>query len=440
MKRKSFIALLMALVMVLAACTPGAPKNDAKEEGKGLAEGIKAEISVQTEADWKGYYEKVVERVKAKNPDAVINLIEVGSFDHLDTIDKTDASNKDVADVFALPADRIYGLVQNDVLAGIDSKKIAEAVGGWDDFDSGIGGNFKIKEEYFAFPYNIETLILFINKANAEAAGVDISKPMEVNDLEHNQALLPLFDAWFGVTATNSSKIDLLGKEDDKLKSDMTIEWSELPAEKQETIKALFEYWKANNEANAALFDKEAGWGYIDTTFTSGGKGIVRLGGPWETGSINGFTNDGKDLEVQPINNLTLAGKPLTHWQSGWGLGINSRIEEDKDKVALAEAVIAEIINPEHAVDLFKATGKILENVKVDVYKSSDLSDSDKAVISAVIESYATAPARPLFTEWGSVWDTWKNAILSWNSVKPADAEAAYKEIKASFDAMMQNF
>ena len=172
---------------------------------------------------WKGYYEKVVERVKEKNPDAVINLIEVGSFDHLDTIDKTDASNKDVADVFALPADRIYGLVQNDILAGIDSKKIAEAIGGWDDFDSGIGGNFKIKDEYFAFPYNIETLILFINKANAEAAGVDISKPMEVNDLGYDQALLPLFDAWFGVAATNSSKIDLLGKDGDKLNSDMKM-------------------------------------------------------------------------------------------------------------------------------------------------------------------------------------------------------------------------
>ncbi len=358
----------------------------------------------------------------------------------MDTIDKTDASNKDVADVFALPADRIYGLVENDVLAAIDSKKISGAIGGWDDFDSGIGGNFNIDGEYFAFPYNIETLILFINKANAEAAGVDITQKMEVTEMDHDQALLPLFDAWFGVAATNSSEIELLGKEGDKMESDMTLAWADLPADKQATINALYDYWKANADAGSSLFDAEAGWGYIDSTFTSGGKGIVRLGGPWETGSINGFTNDGADLDIQPIGNLTLAGKPLVHWQGGWGIGLNSRIEEDKDKVALAEALIAEIVNPDHAVELFKATGKILENVKAETYASSDLSDSDKAVIAAVIESYQAAPARPLFTEWGSVWDTWKNAVLSWNSVKPASAEDAYNEIKASFDAMMQNF
>ena len=50
----------------------------------------------------------------------------------------------------------------------------------------------------------------------------------------------------------------------------------------------------------------------------------------------------------------------MKHWQGGWGLAINPRIEEDPDKVALAEAVIAELVNPEYFVELFKATGKIL--------------------------------------------------------------------------------
>jgi len=94
----------------------------------------------------------------------------------------------------------------------------------------------------------------------------------------------------------------------------------------------------------------------------------------------------------------------------------------------------------EYAVDLFKATGKILENVPADEYSASDLSDTDKAVIEAVITSYENAPARPLFTEWGQVWDTWKNGVLSWNNTQPADAEAAYGELKSSFDAMMAGF
>ena len=41
--------------------------------------------------------------------------------------------------------------------------------------------------------------------------------------------------------------------------------------------------------------------------------------------------------------------------------------------------------------------------------------------------------------EYGPVWDTWQNALLSWSAKKPANAEEAYKEVKASFDGMMAN-
>ena len=34
----------------------------------------------------------------------------------------------------------------------------------------------------------------------------------------------------------------------------------------------------------------------------------------------------------------------------------------------LAQAMIQEIVNPEHAVEFFKATGKILENVTAEKY------------------------------------------------------------------------
>ena len=119
---------------------------------------------------------------------------------------------------------------------------------------------------------------------------------------------------------------------------------------------------------------------------------------------------------------------------------MNARIEEDADKVAIAEAMIKEIVNPEFAADLYKATGKVLENVSAETYQGMDLPETDKKIIAATIESYKEAPARPLFKEWGDVWDTYKNAILSWNSVKPADEKAAYAELKASFDSMMANF
>ncbi|WP_297790047.1 extracellular solute-binding protein [uncultured Anaerococcus sp.] len=440
MNNKFKALMALSLAAVLTAC---GGKGADKADDKAAAEpgDVAGKITVQVEKDWMDYYKKAADRVKEKFPKAEIELKEIGSFDHLDVIDQTDASNKDVADVFALPADRLVGLAENDVLGSIDSKKIAEELGGWDDFDKGIGGNFNLNGEYFAFPYNIETLITYVNKKNAEAKGIDTTKPIELNDVkDESTVLLPIFDAWYGVAATNSSNIELLGKgEDGKLFSDFTKEWKDLEPEKQATIKALYGYWKKHNDAGTKLFDPDAGWGYIDDEFKAGKGGVARLGGPWDAASVSEQAGEG-NLEIYPIDHITLAGKPLNHWQSGWGLGINARIEEDANKKAIAEAMIKEIVNPEHAVDLYKATGKILENVKNETYQASDLPETDKKIIDATIKSYATAPARPLFKEWGDVWDTYKNAILSWNSSKPANEEEAYKQLKASFDSMMANF
>ncbi|WP_297689346.1 sugar ABC transporter substrate-binding protein [uncultured Anaerococcus sp.] len=441
MKNKFKSLMALSLAVVLTACG-GAKEADKGADTKEAANTDAAtKLTVQAEEGWVDYYKAAAERVKKQFPNADIEIKTVGSFDNLDIIDSTDATNEDVADLFAIPADRLYGLHGNDVLGAIDSKKLAEEIGGWDDFDKGLGGNFNIDGEYFAFPFNIETLITYVNSANAKEKNVDLSKPIEIEDVaDESTVLFPLFDAWYGVAATNSSNIELLGKkEDGTLYSDFTKEWDELEPEKQATVKALFDYWKKHNEAGTQLFDADAGWGYIDDTFKPGNGGVARLGGPWDAAAIGEQAGEG-NLEIHPIGQLTLAGKPLTHWQGGWGLAMNARIEEDADKVALAEAMIKEIVNPEFAADLYKASGKILENVPVDKYKEMDLPDVDKNIIEATIASYKEAPARPLFKEWGDVWDTYKNAILSWNSVKPADEKAAYAEIKASFDSMMANF
>ena len=437
--KKSFKSLFaLSLAFVMTACGGGS-KDQGTDEG--ASTDTSAKLSVQVEEEWLPHYEKAVERVKETYPDAEIELKQVGAFDHLDIIDSTDATNEDVADLFAIPADRLYGLHGNDVLGAIDSKKLAEEIGGWDDFDAGIGGNFNIDGEYFAFPYNIETLITYVNKANADEKNVDPTKPIEIDAIDDESTVLfPIFDAWYGVAATNSSGIELLGKkEDGTLFSDFTKEWEELEPEKQETVTALYNYWKKHNDAGTQLFDADAGWGYIDEAFKPGNGGVARLGGPWDAAPISEQAGE-ENLEIYPIGQLTIAGKPLNHWQGGWGLAINARIESDEEKTALAEAMIKEIVNPDYAKDLYESTGKILENVSAESYQEMDLPESDKNIIEATIKSYEEAPARPLFKEWGDVWDTYKNAILSWNSVNPADEKAAYAELKASFEAMMANF
>ncbi len=447
MKKITSLVLALMLTLSVAACgtktpTPVTPgETPAETPGGGETEkGLTGSITVQAEEGWKGYYESAVARFKKNNPDAKVELKITGAFDNLDVIDATDPGNADVTDVFAIPADRLYGLNDNEAIAAIDAKKIADVVGGFDNYDAGLGGALKIDKNYLAFPMNIETLIAYANKANAKAAGIDLTKSVELNDAKLD-VLIPMFDAWFGIAILNSSDIDMLKMDaDGKLSSDFTAEWADLPADKQATVTAVYNYWKTVQDAGAPMWDAEGAWGYMDDQFKSGGKGVLRISGPWDAGSFSKLANDGADLEVLPLGSITAAGKELKHWKGGWGLAINSRIEEDKEKMELAHAFIAELMNPEFAVDFFKGTGKIMENVKADTYMKSDLSDSDKAIIENVFASYANAPARPLFTEYGKVWDTWKNAVLSWSSVKPANAEAAYKELKAAFDAMMLNF
>nr|WP_072515081.1 sugar ABC transporter substrate-binding protein [Ndongobacter massiliensis] len=429
----------------LVAC--GGGKEDAKsgnEGGKDMpAEGLKGSISVQAETAWMPYYEAAIARLKEKNPDAEVKIIEKGAFDHLDALDQTSPENEDIADVFSIPADRLYGLVDNENLAAIDAESIVKTVGGWADFaafNKGLGGNFKIGEEYFAFPMNIECLIAFKQKANAEAQGIDLTKPIAIGAETAKSVLVPAHDAWYGVALLNAGGIELLAKKDDgSLYSDLTAEWAELPAEKQAVIQALYDYWKANADANTSLFEDKAGYAYTDSAFKTGESGVVRLGGPWDYDTIAKMAGE-ENLELGSLEDITIAGKPLVHWKGGWGYAINVRDEGNEDKMALAQALIAELANPEYFEDFFKATGKIMEQVPADKYEASGLTDVEKSTIVNVIASYQNAVSRPLFTEYGKVWDSWKNAVLSWNSVKPGSAEEAYKELKSSFDSMMSNF
>lgn len=455
MKRVVSLFLVLVLVLSMAACGDAKNANNNANADTGTNNnvgtnqvveteeemGIEATISVQVEASWLAHYEAAKARVLENNPDATINFIEVDSFPHLDVIDNTDVSNVDVADVFALPADRIYGLAQNEALAIIDAQAIATQVGGFDDYDAGLGGNFNVNGDYLAFPMNIETLIVFANTANAEANGINLEETIEMTDLNYEDMLIPAFNAWFGVAMTNSANIELLGKNDDgSLFSDLTMEFADLPKEKQELFTALFNFWKLHDENTTDMWDNDATWGYMDSAFTTGGTNSLRIEGPWSTAGLAEKAGNGADLAILPINQVTINGLPLAHWKGGWGLAVNARVEGNDDQMKLSEAMIAEIVNTDFAVDFFVATGKILENVNPAVYADSDLSEQDKKVVAAVIVSYQDAPARPLFTEWGPVWDTWKNAALSWSAVKPATVEDAYAELKAAFDAMMSNF
>ncbi len=200
---KKIIGKLLALsaALVLTSCG-GKDKKASSGENESVDKEANIKISVQLEEDWMEHYKAAAERVKKEFPNAEIELRTIGGLEHIEIIDSTDANNEDVADLFCIPADRLAGLVGNEVLGAIDSQKLAGEIGGWDDFDSGLGGEFKVDGEYFAFPYNIETLITYVNTANAKEKGIVLEKDIEIGDVkDESTVLFPAFDAWYGVAA-----------------------------------------------------------------------------------------------------------------------------------------------------------------------------------------------------------------------------------------------
>ncbi|MDO4595120.1 MAG: sugar ABC transporter substrate-binding protein [Tissierellia bacterium] len=443
---KKLLAAGLSASMLLSFAACGSKNSKVESDNQSVEQtGLKGEITVQAEKEWLPYYEKAAKTVMQNNPDSKIEIKEIGSFDNLDTLDTTDPTNEDIPDIFAIPLDRVYGLVEKDSLAAVNSEAIAKTAGGFENFNEGLGQGFKIadkegNEDYFAFPMSIECLIVYENTKNAEDKNVDLSKPSEFTELTNNEITIPVFDAWYGVSLLNSADINLLEKsEDGKLSSDFTKEWKDLEPEKQKVVEAIYNYWKQNNEKGTSLFDKDAGYAYTDDAFATGGEAVYRVGGAWDYNAIAKNANDGKDLKIAPLSQITVNNKPLQHWKGGWGYAINVRNEGDEDKMNLCQAMIAELANPDNFEEFFKTTGKIMENVSAEKYENSSLADSDKETIKYTIESYNDAVSRPLFTEYGQVWDTYQNALLSWNQNKPKNAEEAYKDLKSSFDSMMSN-
>ena len=371
--KKLLVTLLVAATSInFVACGSSDKGNGNKGDEKGSTSSSsdeKVTLKVQAEKEWMPYYEKVKETIIEKYPNATIELIETGSFDHLDVLDQTDATNSDVADVFALPADRLYGLSKNQVLAAMPADEMAKEVGGFADFDNGLGGNFQVDGEYLAFPYNIETLIGYVNVENAKAANIDTTQNIEFTDLGYNQILTTVHDAWYGVAFTNSANFELLSKD---LKSDATKEWADLTEEQQKLFEGLYNYWKGHKENNTSLWDKDAAGGYIDEQFKTGGTDVIKIDGPWATNSVKELVGSADNMQIIPLSQITFNGQPLKHWKGGWGLGINARCEDNEAQMEVAEAFIKEIVNPANAKELFDATGKVLENATIDDYKDVD--------------------------------------------------------------------
>ncbi|MFM1581927.1 sugar ABC transporter substrate-binding protein [Helcococcus bovis] len=438
-KQNKVLAFLLIFILCLTACSKSVKIDETKKEVK-KDNNLKGTISITADKNWIPYYEKIIKKIIKENPDAKINIKEISAFEVLNVLN-TDMLNPDAPDVFAFPLDKFSSLYTKNILAPIPSEKIANKLGGFENFDKGLAGNVKINNEYYGFPFNLETLISYVNTKNAKSEKIDLNKKIEFTKLnDKDNILLPIYEGWYAAALNNAGNINLLNLDGGKFTSDYAIEYKNLDKNKKQVFDAIFNYWKKHDESGSGLLNPKTSYKYISKNFSTEKKGVVMIDGPWATSinkTLSNEINKG-NVNVYPLSNTTIFNKTLSHWKSGWALGINSRIEDKKEEKKLAIKLIEEIINPKNAIELYKYTGKILENVSYKTYEESDLTKNDKEIIKNVIDSYSESKQKPLFREYGEVWEIWKTSILSWNSIKPKTSEEAYKELNNSFSSLIK--
>lgn len=152
-------AAIGAAVLTLAAC--GAKKEDttAKDSGK-------TTVKLWVTTDSKKFYTKALEDFKKENPDVSVNVIETEDAKAQENV-KKDPSK--AADVFSLPHDQLGQLVDSGVIQEIPAK-YAETIKKDDAENAVTGANYKGK--LYAFPYGIESQVLYYNKEKLSAEDV----------------------------------------------------------------------------------------------------------------------------------------------------------------------------------------------------------------------------------------------------------------------------
>lgn len=152
-------ATIGAAVLTLAAC--GSKKEDTSSKDSG-----KTTVKLWVTTDSKKFYNKALEDFKKENPDITVNVIETEDAKAQENV-KKDPSK--AADVFSLPHDQLGQLVDSGVIQEIPAK-YADSITKDDAENAVTGATYKGK--MYAFPYGIESQVLYYNKEKLSADDV----------------------------------------------------------------------------------------------------------------------------------------------------------------------------------------------------------------------------------------------------------------------------
>lgn len=144
--------MLGATALTLAACGSGSG------EKKASGSSDKTDVTFWITTDSKKFYTKVLEDFEKDNPDIHVKVVETEDAKAQENVKKDPSS---AADVFALPHDQLGQLVDSGVIQEIPEKYVDEIKA--DQSETALAGA-TYKDKVYAFPYGIESQVLYYNK------------------------------------------------------------------------------------------------------------------------------------------------------------------------------------------------------------------------------------------------------------------------------------
>lgn len=144
--------MLGATALTLAACGSGSG------EKKASGSSDKTDVTLWITTDSKKFYTKVLEDFEKDNPDIHVKVVETEDAKAQENVKKDPSS---AADVFALPHDQLGQLVDSGVIQEIPEKYVDEIKSAQS--ETALAGA-TYKDKVCAFPYGIESQVLYYNK------------------------------------------------------------------------------------------------------------------------------------------------------------------------------------------------------------------------------------------------------------------------------------
>ena len=144
--------LLGAAALTLAGCGSEAKNESASDSFDNT------EVTLWVTTDSKKFYTNILKDFEKDNPDIKVKVVETEDAKAQENVKKDPSS---AADVFALPHDQLGQLVDSGVIQEIPEKYADEIKA--DQSETALAGA-TYKDKVYAFPYGIESQVLYYNK------------------------------------------------------------------------------------------------------------------------------------------------------------------------------------------------------------------------------------------------------------------------------------